>query len=452
MANVAVKLTGNIKKGYLKQVTAIGFPIMVQGIVFQTQALINRAFLGNLKTEYLSIIGNTMFPFYTVLQIIIAISTGTTIYIARNTGAKRPELVKEYSEASLKYNTLLCTALFLFWFFFSGAVFSAMGVDRAFMGYCNRYVQITAVYLVFFGMDISIQSILQGTGNTRPIMYSGIGKVVLNIFLDWALIFGNLGLPALGLMGSALATAIANIFSAVVMVSYLLLAKKLPFRISFSGIFRGAWARYKDIAGIGLPTAFETLAWYAGNLVVIRILNSLSSIAAGIYTLIYEIDVLIYLIQLGISRAALTLVGHKTGEGNIKEAKNILTSCIQYGLILAVLSCTPFVLFPGKILGIFSGDRTLIGLSTVPFILNAVSFFPKSLNVVSGGGIRGLGDTRWMLFTQVLGTGLVISSACAAVFILKLDITGVYIAFVLDECIRAVLNLAHFFGRRKTDS
>jgi putative MATE family efflux protein len=436
---------------YFKPIFSLALPIIIQGLVIQIQTIINRAFLGNLKTEYLSAIGNTIFPFNTTLGVLLAISTGVTITIAHKIGAKKTDEVKDYFITALFYNSILTLIISIIWFTFAEAIFSIMGVDKTLVGYCTSYVKILDIYVILYGIDMSIQSTLQGIGITRPIMYAGICKVLLNVFLDWVLIYGNLGFSGMGVLGAATSTTLSNIFSILVLIIYILFFKKFPFSLKFSDFSRIKFNKYKEMAKIGIPTGCETFIWYIGNLTLIRLLNSLNYIAVGIYTLTYGIEIVIYVIYNGLARAALTLIGHKIGEKNGNEAKKVLSTCIKYDLVIICLISTLFIIFSKQILGIFTSDINIVNKASIFFVFTSLTLFPKSLNVIVGSGIRGIGDTRWMLYTQILGTVMVISISSITIFVLRFNIIGIYITIFLDESIRAALNIYHFFKKKRDE-
>ena len=83
-------------------------------------------------------------------------------------------------------------------------------------------------------------------------------------------------------------------------------------------------------------------------------------------------------------------------------------------------------------------------MSVVYIILVAVNLFGKSGNIIIGNGIRGYGDTRWMMFTQILGTIGVVGLAALCVFVFKLGMLGVFIAVLCDEALRALINFFRF--------
>lgn len=436
---------------YFKPIVTLALPIIIQGFVIQFQTLINRAFLGNLKSKYLSTIGNIVFPFNATMSVLLAISTGVAITIAHKIGERKHDEIKYYFISALFFNTIIAFIIFIFWYVFCNKIYSLMGVDNSLIKYCVTYVRILEIYVITYGIDISIQSTLQGIGLTKVIMYSGLYKASLNILLDWILIFGNLGMPAMGINGAALSTAISNVSSTIFLILYIKLSKNFFFKIKLSEIFKPKFHLYKEMAKLGIPTGFETFVWYIGNLTLIKLLNNLSSIDVGIYTITYGIEVVIYVIYNGLGKSALTLIGHKKGEGNESESPKILSSCIKYDLTIIFIIFTIFVIFSKQILGIFTNDSIMIKRASSVFILTSATLFPKSLNVVVGNAIRSLGDTKWMLYTQIIGTVILIVIAYLTIFILKLNIIGIYITMFLDEFIRVILNLYHFYNHNRPE-
>jgi putative efflux protein, MATE family len=309
---------------YFREIFAIAVPIIIQGMVFQLQTLINRAFLGNLKTEYLAAIGNATTPYQATLAAVTSATMGLTILISRRAGAKDYGDVREHMDTSIFFNTLISVLLFLLWYFFSDSIFLLMGVTPRLIGYCDQYVKIMGLYLLLFGTDISIQAALQGMGETKPIMYAGIYKVAMNIFLDWCLIFGNLGFPELGLTGAAIASSAANISSALLLILYVCFSKKLPMADGTRRSLRPKPEKYREAMRLGLPAGLEIAAWHIGNLFLVRLMNNLDDSAVGMYTLITVIESITFLISDGIGRGSLTLIGHKIGENRMEESTKII--------------------------------------------------------------------------------------------------------------------------------
>ena len=99
------------------------------------------------------------------------------------------------------------------------------------------------------------------------------------------------------------------------------------------------------------------------------------------------------------------------------------------------------IAIPEQIIALFTKDTTVITTSSVYLLIVGINLFSKSANIIIGNGIRGSGDTKWMLFTQLLGTVGIVSVAAFFVFVCKLEIVGVFFAVLVDEAVRALVNL-----------
>ena len=92
----------------------------------------------------------------------------------------------------------------------------------------------------------------------------------------------------------------------------------------------------------------------------------------------------------------------------------------------------------------FSSDEQIITGCGIYLIMVCINLFGKSGNIIVGSGIKGNGDTKWMLCTQIFGTVLVVTSACLFVYVFKLGIIGVFMAVIVDEATRSLINLGKF--------
>lgn len=439
---VSQKLGGN--SPFWSDIIRIALPMIIQGLVFQLQSLTDKAFLGNINTIYISAIGAAQFPLNTTLDSLVAVSTGLIIIVSQIMGAKQNEKIKEYIRSAIFYNSILSGLLFIVWFVFPQNVLALLNVDQDILPYSVQYVRVCSFYFLLLGIDASLQAMLQGMGNTKPIMYAGILKVVLNIVISWVLIFGHFGFPRMEVLGAAIGTVAANSISAAMIIGYSVMIKRKEY-----GITRGenTWFRmapYKEIIKLGLPTGLEYLMWNASNLVLIRLLNGISYMAMAVYTLTFGIEIVIYAIFDGMARSTMTLMGQQIGAQNGEKANQYLKACLVLDGIVISAAILIFMIMNKPILHIFSKDSAIINEAAPFLIATAFIMLPKSLNVVIGNGIRAYSDTKWMLYSQMIGSLYVITCSFFLVSVLKLGIVAIYITLFSDEAIRAALNYHHF--------
>ena len=428
----------------------LAFPLILQQLCLQLQLWIDRAMLGHVNAEFFSAIGNTTVPYQMVVSVIIAICGGTTILVAQNIGAKNLKQVTEVTEASFIGNSLLSVLAFLFFLIFSDELFELMGVQDQILRYSLSYIRILALTMLILGPSATATAVLQGLGFTKIIMISGIMGNIANIFLDWILIYGKLGLPALGIQGAAIATVIANFISAPLIILFVLKHPKMPVKPRlFSSPLRGL-RNYGRVLALGIPSGLEYGLWNAGNLVLVSYLNRLDMMSAGIYTLVFSIETIPLMIYMGFANAGLTLVGQEIGANDPKQAKRAGFLCLLFSLAICLVTGVAFRLFPRPILTVFTDDISILDIS-VPYLkFVAWILLPKAVNNVIGLCIRGMGDTRWMLFTQIFGTAFMIFGGYWLILGTELGLAGIFVTLLADETLRGVANLIRFStaGRR----
>jgi putative MATE family efflux protein len=432
-----------------KKILTIAIPLILQQLSLQLQLWVDRAMLGHVDTRYFSAVGNAIVPYHAITAIILAVCTGTTILIAQSIGSGNRQDCQNYAECSYVGNAIFPVIAFLFFFFGSEYVFKLIGVQSPILEYSASYMRILCFSLLILGPVTTSFSILQGIGITKVIMLSGIVSNILNILLDWVLIFGNWGFPQMNIEGAAYASTISNFLSAPIAIIYVLSHKNIPFSISIQKIFCFHWSLYKNVLKVGIPSGLEFFLWNIGNIFVVSFLNKLDILATGIYTLLFSIQIVPLFIYMGFANAALTLVGHKTGADDQKQAIGVGFKCLRISLVICAVIAALYFAFPKLILRIFTNDMSLINyaasfLLIIPFIM-----FPQAVNNVIGRGIRGMGDTRWMLYSQIFGTCLVITLSYLLIFTAGLGLLGIFVTLLVDETVRGIINLLRFWKGRE---
>ena len=435
-----------MKKHTALQILHLALPLILQQLCLQLQVWIDRAMLGHLNAVYFSAIGNTLVPYQMVVSTILAICGGTTILVAQGSGAGDEAAVRKAAESSFLGSSLLALTGFACFFLCSDGLFRIMGVHGEVLDYCNAYLRILSLSLLFLGPSGTANAVLQGLGYTRIIMVTGILGNVLNIVLDWLLIFGTLGFPAWGIRGAAAATVIANALSAVLVVGFVLVSPRMPVTLKPFRSPGQQLRHYRRVLILGIPSGLEFLLWNTANLILVSFLNRLDMLSAGIYTLVFSIESIPLLIYMGFANAGLTLVGQETGARSPRQARQTGLLCLAFSLAVCFVVAVIFHAIPRQLLGMFTDDAEILRISTPYLVFVSYIFFPKAINAVIGLCIRGMGDTRWMLYTQIFGTFFMIGCGYYLILCTGLGLSGIFVTLLLDESLRGGANLLHFFS------
>lgn len=439
------------KDGINRSILRIGLPIFAGMLVGQIQQITDQAFLGHASAQYLSAVGNAGFTIWTTISFLFSLGTGTAILVSQKLGEKKPEEAERILGSTFVFSSVFSVLIFLLWAFGNRAIFTLMGLTEPILGYTALYARICTISVLFSGFASAAQAVYNGSGSTKPIMVTSILRAAINACLDWVLIFGHFGFPAMGIAGAAIATLTADLIGGTYSISQAF-SKKHPVRLSFASIRKASFTTYLSVIRIGIPAGLEEFAWNAGNIMLIRILNGIDPMAAGIYTIIMSITFIPSIYYMATGSASMTLAGRKTGEGKPGEIaltnRKAMIQCMAVSAVFLVL----FALIPDRFLGIFTRDARVIALASPMLLICALTLFPKAMNIIYGGAIRGMGDTKWMLASQIFGTLFVIAVAYLMIFAFKLSLAGLFVAVLVDEAVRAAINGFWFHHKVRTAS
>lgn len=432
---------------YKKKLLKIFIPLMLSSLISQLQMMIDRIFLGRLDILYMSAVGNAMNPVWTTMSFVFSLSIGASILVSQAVGEKNLDKAKEITASLVKFHNIVPFVLFLFWMFFSKLVFELLGVtDPVVMKYCITYARIYSPVFLIIGLGSSYTVILQTSNYTKPLaIYSAI-RSAANIILDWLLIFGNCGFPRMEIAGAALGTTIAE-FVGAVYLGYYVISRRKKF-LTGPGIRQILSAKiipYLKSVKLGINAALEDLLWNVGNLCIIRILNSINSQAAGIYSMVFTVEVLFVVVFCAIGNGVMTLTGEATGAKDLTLYRRVVGTSVRWSCYVAGSALIISSIWPKIVLGLFTTNQAVIDQSVIYVILVCVNMFGKLGNIIVGNGIRGYGDTKWMLMTQIIGTVQVVVLACLFVFVFKFGMLGVFFAVIADELLRSIINTIRFF-------
>lgn len=432
-------------KDYKSKILKIFIPIMLSNVISQIQMLIDRIFLGRMDVLFMSAVGNATAPVWTTLSFVFSLSMGASILISQKVGSKEVEAGKEFAASLVKYHNVIPILLFLFWTFASPFVYKMMGVGENVLELCVSYTRIYAPVFLITGIGAAYSVVFQTSNYTKPLVTYGILRSLLNIILDYVLIFGKFGFPRMEIRGAALGTTIAEFVGAFYLF-YVVIAKKDKFFTSpsWNQIVKAKFSKYAKSIKLGVNSALEDFLWNISNLFIIRILNTIDEKAAGIYTMVFSIEVIFVVVIGALGSSTMTVSGEATGAKNLPLYRKVVGTAMLWSSILSAAALIISCIIPKQILSIFTTDKEVIEMSVIFVILVQFNLFGKSGNIVIGSGIRGYGDTRWMLITQTIGTVMVVAVAALFVFVFKWGLLGVFLAVILDEALRAIANSIRF--------
>jgi MATE family multidrug resistance protein len=273
---------------------------------------------------------------------------------------------------------------------------------------------------------------LQGVGQVRVITITYIVANLLNWGGNWALIYGHLGFPAMGVTGSALSTVIARIGMAIALVGFAWRYERQRGHPLFKHWAGPQWDRIKQLSRLGLPAAgqiiLEVGAWNAATLSA----GWLSPVALATHQIAINYASVTYMVPLGISAAAAVAVGHAVGAGDKARARRAGWLSLALGCSFMLLAGIVFFVAPKPLIELFTHDPRVLAVGpSLLWIAAAFQVF-DAVQTVCTGALRGLGETRAPMVANFVGYWILgLPLGLILCFILKWGIYGMWIGLTL---------------------
>jgi MATE family multidrug resistance protein len=313
-----------------------------------------------------------------------------------------------------------------------------------------EFARWTALGMLPFFLFAAFRQSLQAMGRTRAIVISIIVGNLLNLFLNWVLIYGHLGVPALGAVGSAISTVIGR----WVMLGVLFWMGRHELLPALRPWHKESWKLrpLKRMLAVGVPVAFQQwleVAVFAAGAVVIGWIG-VAELAA--HEIAINLAALSFMVPMGLSAAAAAMVGRAIGRGDIAAARRDSVAALGVGLLFMSVAAVVFLLFPRAIAGIFLTPGKALDIATSLLVIAGIFQIVDGIQVVCGGILRGAADTRVPMLLHLGGFwGIGAPLGLFLAFPMGLGARGVWIAFAGSLLVVAVLQLMRVRWRLSRD-
>lgn len=254
--------------------------------------------------------------------------------------------------------------------------------------------------LPYFGF-IVLRQTLQAMGRMRPIVITIVVANLANVFLNWILIFGKLGFPAMGAVGSGWASSISRWVMGVVLLAagWPLLRRHLrPFhRESLATV------PLLRMVGLGAPIGFQILLEFGAFGTAGLLMGLMGTVAVAAHQVALNLASLTFMVPLGVAQATAVLVGRAVGRGNADEARRAAGGGILLGAGFMSLTALAFLLFPSFWGRLYTSEMEVVALAATLLPIAGLFQVMDGLQVVSAGTLRGVGDTRGPMILNLVG-------------------------------------------------
>ncbi len=432
---------------FIMKLIHIALPMAMQSVINMFVNMIDTIMVGTLGDIALSSVNlSGQFPYLSV-TVFMGIANAGLVVAAQAWGNKKKEKAKSVLAYCLRISFLPALLFFLAGFFFPGRIISIYTNSAEIIETGAVYLKILSLTMFLNAYTQVIVIMLRCAGVNRLGFYASTIACFSNVFFNWLLIFGHLGAPRLGIMGAAVATVIARVIEGVIVISYLLVDKKMHFRLS--DLFMKMDDDLKqDYWKGGRPLIISEVTQNLNVSAAAMITGRVSSYYIAANTIVHNIWTISSLFMFGMAMGANVMIGHAIGANEKDTAKQYTRYFVHIAILIGAVGALMTQILAPIITSFFRVSPEAI--ETAGILKNAASvavFFLAIQVVLTKGILRGGGQASAVTKVDLASCWLVnIPLGYFVALVLKANPFFIYLSLRTDYLIKTVWGLKKISG------
>lgn len=435
-------------KKFYRSMLFLAIPIALQNLITASLNMIDTVMIGKLGESAIASVGIANQVFFLLMLILFGVNSGVSIFIAQFWGINEVKNIKKSVGIAIILGTIVSLIFLLAVFLFSENIISIFSTEAKVVQLTQSYLAIVClsypICAVSFSYGICARSINQAM---LQMVVSGI-CLVINACLNYILIFGKLGLPAMGVSGAALATLIARIFELVIIFGFIY-SRDHPLKVGIKDFKSISEDFVKKIFKKATPVVLNEAFWALGMVMYSIAYAKVGTSAIAASQISNTVQNIFMVISMGLGNACAVMLGNELGGGRsdlaIKYAKKFSKLGVSIGVVVGAML---FFLIP-FILSLFNISEELY--SDVAKMLMILSIFMciRTFNVILILGIlRSGGDTRYSLILELASVWLIGVPLAFLGAYLKLPIYIIILLVSIEEIVKSIFGFTRVVSKK----
>ncbi|MFY3792552.1 MATE family efflux transporter [Ureibacillus sp. MALMAid1270] len=425
-------------KSILKMIIVLAIPAVIENFFQTILGFVDTFFVAQIGINEVTAVGvsNAILAIY--FAVFMSIGISTNVFIAKYNGAKEYEKAEKMAQQSIILSIITGLIFGVITLIFAELLLRLMGIEDTVLEQGVLYFKIVAIPSVLISLMFGLSSILRGTKDTKTPMKVTILINIINIILDYVLIFGFWFIPSLGIAGAAWATVIARLIG-VIILFYHVKKSSVGSKINFTN---WSWDKelQKELIQLGTPAMAERLAMRIGQVLYFGFIVKLGTETFAAHQIAGNIEIFSYMIGYGFATAATTLVGEMIGSKQYEFAKKTAYYSTALGVGFMSIFGLFLFLFGEWTATFFTNDNEVIQQIAIALKIDAFIQPILAVVLILTGVFQGAENSKYPLYLTTIGIWLIRTVGVYVLGIwLGMGIAGIWIAIGLDNLFRAVL-------------
>lgn len=417
-----------------QKILKLSLPAVINSLLDMLQVITDLIMVGVISAFAVASVGLGLQSLMFLFAMLTILHVGTSALLSRFVGANQMQRASLGLSTLLGFAFILSFPMMLLWYILASEVYVWFGTAPEVIALGGDYVQMLTWMLPFVFVKLVFVTALNASGDTKTPMFVKMASILLNVGLNYLLIFGHYGFPEMGVEGAGLGTVIVNILEFFVYAVLYLRHKTL-----YTPLLKSSKSLLKRAIKVGLPASLErTLTFGSFMLFTVIIAGYGTEVLAG-YQIGLRIEGLAFMPGIGFTIAAMTLMGQGLGAKNPTQAKEDVLLVLKYTVGLMFFLSFFMIFTPEPIVKLFTTDMQTIKEASLYLQIVGLSQIPLAFNFVLSGALRGAGDSKRTLKINLVSLWFV---RILPAFFLSWyfnDILFVYLAMISDTFVKAFL-------------
>lgn len=421
----------------LKKILAIGIPVSGAMVLENLFTFVDILMIGQLGAGPVAVVSYAGSILLACSAILFGIGIAVQILAARRIGDKN----REGAVLALNNGLYLCllsgVLITLVSYYLAPSLFKSLFMDDKVLAESGtNYFQIRSLGLIFTALNVAFRGYWNTVDLAKIYMSTTIVANVINAFLNYGLIYGNFGFPALGVEGSAIGTLIAVIIGSALNFYYgFRRAGTLGFLRNFS-----RWPELKAMVALSIPTGAQQFLFFAQFSMLYWIVGHIGSVQLAAFGILMTIMQVAFIPGVAFGVVATTMVGHSLGADRAEDAEQWCMDIIKVGLVAMIVLSLPLFVFAENIIRIFINDTSTISAALLPLKISSLMLAFQSIGFILMQALMGSGDvTRASSVSIGVQWLFVIPIAFLLAVVLHAGLTEIWILRVTSGLIEVAL-------------
>ena len=392
-----------LRKDTLFELARIALPMVVSQGTFAVMIFTDRYFMSQIDSVHMAAaLGGGVAAFFSFCFFTGLLSYANAL-TAQYLGAGELGKCSKVVTQGIVITVMCSPALVLITYLVSG-IFENVGHDSAQVELEKTYYTILMLGVIVTLTKTCLSSYFAGIGRTRVVMICDVCGLIFNVPLCYVMVFGKLGLPELGIVGAGISTIIASFFACLL---FFLFYFEREHRVKFfvMNSFHIDWGVLRRFWRLGFPSGLELFLNVAAFNLFLLMFQGYGVVEGASAAIVFNWDLLSFVPMIGLNIGVISLIGRFVGANDMARTDEVMSAAFFLGIFYSAILAILYISFRFPLVEVFSppeGDFSEIRSLSAFMMIGLSSYvMADAIIIISGGVLRGAGDTRWLMFTSV---------------------------------------------------